>query len=457
MKLRVKVKEFLEGLEPAFAVSAKGTVKDYPQAFMVTIRANKDRIHAIADGGRMSIDNEISNLTCDDLKYSCEKAGHFTVRAADLRATLLSFSLGEEIWVETRINAIPSVANTPTDDESVQSGQEIVLTLVSDAEQFQTIPCLRDGYECRMPQGVTDFMETQKKDDAFQMRRLLFMHAANKVLFAQGYEEAKPHYLYWIIRASQKSVRFAAGSGQRFAVLDIEGPNMTNTKADRNLLIPNEQSAAIIDIISKATYNEEFINFYSDAKHLVIECASFRAAINNYEANLSWPDENRFMERENSVVFTTKTSDWENIVRGMNATYNEDMKKTHDFHYAILDVNFEKNEIVTKTEGAMKSNRKIPILNIKVDSKLEKENHIAISCISNYLAEAIKNVADSECIQIEMVDAKKPLVFRYYADPTGVIEDSKKLTKTNEVFNVSERFTIFFAPRLRKDAASAAN
>lgn len=289
MKFKVKVKEFLEGLEPAFTVATKGVRRDYPLATLVTIVAEKKKITVLADGGRMTISNEISDLTCGDVGfYECLSGGTCTVRTSELRATLSSFSLSDEIMIETRAYA-ENKADKDADaadgddkvvaDAAVESGQELLFTLLSDTEQYQTVPCLRSHIQT--PQAVTDFMETQKPDDAFQMRREIFFYAASKVLFAQGFEEHREKYMYWVIRAEKEQVRFAAGSGARFAILDIDGKDITNVSKQTNLLIPNEQSAALLEIISKAEYNNEQIYFYTSNTHLIIDCASFRAAISN--------------------------------------------------------------------------------------------------------------------------------------------------------------------------------
>lgn len=464
MKFKVKVKQFLEGLEPAFAVSTKGIRRDYALATLVTLIADKNRLHALADGGRMTISNEISNLTYDDLNYECAKSGTCTVRTSELKATLSSFSLSDEIYVEVRKYredkaADPADATAGKSDDAADSGNELVFTLSNDAEQFQTVPCLRDNI--RVPQQVSDFMETQKPDDAFQIRRDIFVYAANKVLFARGFEEHREKYMYWLIRADKSNVRFAAGSGARFAILDIDGKDITNVGQHRDLLIPNEQSAPLIDIIAKAEYNNQIVHFYISKGHLIIDCASFRAAINSYEADIVWPDENQFLDRENVLTFTTKVGDWSNVVRGISATFNDEMKKQHDFHYATLDIVFAKKEIAAKTEGLMKSNRKVPILSTKIDTELEKEGHLVISCVSQYLAEAVKHAAEDEFIQIEMGDAKipigRPILVRYHADSTGSIGDPKTFRRTNEVFGIGERFAVFFSPKKKKAAAGDAN
>lgn len=461
MKFKVKVKEFLEGLEPAFAVATKATRRDYALANLVTIIAEQDKVFALADGGRMTISNEMSKIVYPDLNYECSRGGSCTVRAAELRATLSSFSLSDEITLETRTYTEPADSadadgdggDSQADDGqsgTVASGQELVFTLVSDPEQFQTVPCLREVI--RVPQAVIDHMETKTPHDAFQIRRDIFLYAANKVFFARGFEEHRNEgkYMYWMVRANKDYVRFVAGSGARFAVLDIDGADISNAASATNLIIPNEQTVPLLDIISKVEYNKERMYFYPTKGHLIIDCGSFRASMSGYEADKAWVDENKFLERDNSLVFTTKISDWSNVVRGISATFNEEMKKQHDFHYATLEINFKKKEITAKSDGIMKSNRKVPIINADVSPNLDKDGKMVFSCISQYLSEAVKCAAEDEFVQMELFDSKKPMIVRYHADSTGAVGDPKTFNLTNSTHGINERFAIFFSPTKSK-------
>jgi hypothetical protein len=223
-------------------------------------------------------------------------------------------------------------------------------------------------------------------------------------------------------------------------------------KKEKNLLIPNEQTQPLLEVISKATYNNEYVNFFVSDKFLIIECGSFRASIAAYDSDIKWPNESDFLTRKNSLVFTTKISDWSNVVRGISATYNQDMKKQHDMHYATLDLNIGKKEITAKTEGMMKSSRKISVKDTKViDNDMFKDGKFAFTCISQYIAEAIKNGSEDECIQIEAENARKPIIIRYHADSNGTVGDSSEFARANPVFGIKEKFSIFFAPKKQQD------
>ena len=461
MKFRIKVGEFLNGLEPAFSVATKGTVANFPLIDLVTVEALDGCLNIYACGGRMSIASQVSKNTHEDPRYDCQTEGRFTVRVSHIKSILASFEINHEVWVEMRSYQTDKKDDTDaaSDDSDGEgtgeaqqlTGTEVVVTLVTDEEQFQTIPCFRDYIS--MPQYVLDFFDDKNKTkDAFEVQRDLFVYASNKILFAKGFEEGNEAYTYWVIRAKKNSLRFVAGTGPRFAVLDVDGENISNAKSAKNLLIPNDQTQPLLDVISKASYNNEKIYFYQTDKWLIISCSTFKIAICNYHADVKWPDENIILNRKNSLVFTTKIADWSHAVLGINATWHKDIKQMHDIHYATMDINFKKGELAAKTDGIMRANRKIPIKNNKVDdSDLSKSGNVVFTCVSQYIGEAIKNGAADEYIQVEVASPKSPIIFRYHADSNGDIKSPDVLTRKNEIYDISERFSIFFAATKKQD------
>jgi len=444
MKFKAKVRDFIDGLEPAIIVATKGVVKNWELANIITIIAENKRILVRADGGRMNIENEISEHTCqNDLSYECEEEGACSVKASDIKATLLSFDPDEEVWVEERKFTEDRDDSGDEDDSTSafqDSGKEIVFTQVSDSEQFQTMPCYRRFAD--KPQYVVDFMETQKDNDALKISKDIFVTATNRVFFAKGFEDHREKYQYWMIRARPGSVRFVAGSGGIFAALDLEGDNIIKGNNNFDLLVPIVQTGAILDIMSKVS--DENICFYRSDRHLVIKGSYFLASISNYEAGLKWVDENKFLDRNSPCKLTTKIADWSNVVRGMSATFSQDMKKEHDYHYATLTVDFDKKVILAKTEGQLRSNRKIPIADLQLNG-LESDGKMVISCVSKYFAEAVKNSGNDEHVQIELETPKNALIFRYHAKDT--VDDAGSLSTEQGTSGISERYAVFFAPK----------
>jgi len=450
MKFKVAVKDFSAGLTPAISVATKGVVKESPTAFLVMIVAQKDGILVLANGGRMGIKTHISDLhNCNDLKYKCEEEGSCAVRASELKATLESFNDEDEIWVEIRTYSENKDDADNSEDKllaEVDDGKELVLTLVSDSEEYQTMQTYRDIIET--PQFISDLMETKNSKNSLQVRRDIFVSAAKRVFFARGFENTRETYLYWVISAQPSEIRFATGSGARFAVLDLAGSDLTKGKDTFKILVPNTQTPAIIDVLESS--NDEFIMFFPDDNYLLIKGNSFEAFVSNYESETRWPDVSIFLDKKSPCRFTSKITNWGNVVRGISATLNEEIRKQHDFHYAELDIDFKnENFIQTKTEGVMRSKRKVIVDDMDISSDIKPSGSISVSCVSKYLAEAVKNAVDNDdYVQMEISDNKTPVIIRYHA--SQAVDGGDFWSEINPS-GIRERYTMFFAPRKVKD------
>ncbi len=458
MKFKVKVEDLIESLDPAMEVSTKGVRKDYNLAFLITIVSEKNGLSIYADGGRMAIKTIVNNANNADLGYECETAGVFTLKSQDLKATLDSFNSSDTILIEDRNSDSTVPDATKSDDAPFETnednvlakrdmGREIIFTSVDSPEEFQTIPCFVN--HIGMNQYVYDFVEANRNKN-IKIKRNIFVDAANKIMFARGFEESREKYLYWVARVSRDEIRFVAGSGQRFAVAEIEGKNISNAsvKSDKKddakssfpttILIPNEQSQPIVNILSEVS--DEWVTFYVDKDRLIIESGHVLMSITRYDSSTVWPDESAYLDRDSSCKVITKISDWNNAIKGVSATFNRDLRKINEFHYAQVNVDNKKNTIVCKSDGLMKSNRKINLIDVK------SKGDASFVCLSKYLSEAINHGENDGFVQIETLveDNMKPIIFRYYAGEK--IGDVSNYKKTNEVLGVSEKYSVFFAP-----------
>jgi len=423
MKFKARIRDLAKGLEPAVSVATKGTIKEYENALFLTIIVDSNGLTAIADGGKLSIYADIGNTEFDKLDYEFISEGIATVKAVDIKATLSSFDENALVTIEL------------TGDED--SGRELLCILDSDPDQFQTLPVHND--DIMRDRFIDDFMETVKDEDGLIIRRDIFVSASSRLAFAHGFEEYRPAYLYWVIRAKKGEIRFAAGSGGRFAILDFIGNDLSNVKEDMNLVVPNEQTVVLNDILGKIS-DENFVIHKTD-RHMITKTNNYIAVASNYDPDIEWPSENTFLERENAYKITTRVGDWPNAVKGLAATNNEDVRKNSDYHVANLQVDLKKNVITAKTTGgSMRSQRKIRIEDAESASEY---NDLTLNFLSKYLFEAFKNSVDDEHVQIEIESSDRPVVIRYHAG--AQVGNGEDFLKPNEAFGVQERYSVFFA------------
>jgi len=428
MKFKTRIGGLVTALKPAMIVADKGANKDYPQAFLLTLIAKAQSIETISDGGHMSITNEFNNQLYDKLDYSVVAPGTATVKAADFQQLLSSFSPDDVVTIELR--------EVKGADGSIL-GKEMVVALDSDAEQFQTIPV--SDSECKFQEPTS-----AKKATKITMRRDVFTSYASKIMFAHGFIDQYKEFLYWILRAYDNgSLRFAAGTGKRFAVVELEGANVSDSKKELSIYFPNDQTQTIISVLKELKAQD--IQIESQERYVSISCDQVKISLYSCNPSIQWPNEDRFLKRQSKYSITTKVSNWRNAVKGILATNSDESKEKNKVHSCSLSIDLAKKIIQTKTDSVMKSSRKITIADIATN---ESDNQINLSCPSAYINEIVNKVSDDDFIQIEIEDAVQPVIVRYYAAADGV-KDYLTLKKPNDD-GLQERYSIFFAT-LRND------
>jgi len=420
MKFKSKVSGLVTGLNPIFTVATKGIQKDYPQASLITLKADKNHVEAIADGGHVSASNAITDQMYK-LDYVMLDEGSVTVNSNDLKQILSSFSPEDLVVFELR--------EVKGSDGGV-AGKELAITLDSDTDQFQTLPVHET--DCQFQKPVL------KKSNKMTIRRDVFNEYAGKIMFAHGFELSNKKFLYWVLRHyGNTSYRFVAGSGQRFAVVDLVDKDGAMTTAETSILFPNEQTQTIIGVLGDLTGDD--VQIESHDRFISVSCDNVRMSLYTCDPAVEWPDENRFLSRQNKFCITTKILNWRNAVGGIMATYNADARKKSDIPTCILTLDLAKRIMQAKSDSSMKSVRKITVDDIDTN---EAGPELTFRCNSNYVNEIISKASDEDYIQIEIESPDMPIIIRHYAGQN--VGDPLTFKKPNED-GLSERYSVFFA------------
>lgn len=424
MKFKAQAGGFIKGLKPIFVVATKGVVKDYQQAGLVTLNAFANGVHAIADGGRVSAINDINNSSYN-FDYSCEEDGTVTIRASDFEKTLSSFSPSEMILFE------------------LVNGSEFRMSSVSDPEESQTLPV---ATVCCQFQEIdnSDNDSDEYADDCgnkptkINIRKDIFQTYANKVMFAYGDQEKYKEFAYWVLRAfGSNSLRFVSGTGTLFAVVEVDGNNVSDSNKNIRILFPNDQTSILLNMLKEFPCID--ITIECNRRHICVTCESIKVNIYSCDPGVKWPDENVFLQRNSKFNIVTKAANWKNAIKGILATNSEDLKEENKVHNCILNLDLTKKVINTKTDYALKSSRKVAIEDIGTN---EDAKDIKINCVSRYMSEIVSRANDEEFLQFEIESPNSPVVVRKYAN-SGV-DNYMNLNKPTED-GLKERYTIFFA------------
>jgi len=436
MEFQVKIAGFLSGIKPVFEVATKGAVKEFDGVNKINISAEKDSIELSSFNGRMSIKNKLSDLSLSDLDYKLTTNGTTTVNVKDLLNVLDSFNPTETIVVNL---------NTSTDGKT----KELVFTQKNDKEQFQSLPC----YDAvvSLPQVATKF------EKEIEIDKNIFISSNKKVFFAVGFEQHREQYLYWVLRTDKGKARFVAGSGGRFAILELDGKDIvSNIGKAVDMLFPKESTPILNNVLSyidaeRITIKQSDPSATDGSPYqILISSDDVEVCLVAMNPDIKWINENDFISAVYNTKLITKVSELEYAGKGVVATFSEEMRKEHHPHKATVEVDSTKKYIAVKTNNVMKSLRKVSIIDDK--STVPTQGNFTFNCASVYLNELANYATDKNgYIQIETnkdIDPSnrftKVVVIRYYATDK-VVDKASDLKTTNDALGLSESFTIFFS------------
>jgi hypothetical protein len=425
MKFNVIVEGFIHGVSAAVEAATRGAEKNFSGADKINIKSCVDEIEASAFGGLMSVKTTFSDLVVDSLGYKFEEEGIATVNAKDLMTVLNSFAIDEEVIFELKDGSKDGKAT-----------KELSITMASDTDQFQTLPCYDNSVN--LPAKSDAFSKT------LELNRELLLYGLEKVAFAIGFEGTKQTYLYASLRTAEDNIKFAAGTGTRHIVLDISGKDVVKSTPKESSVLLHKSHIAVFSKILHALKSQtvtikESKDATSSAFQVVIECSPHEIILIGSDPTIKWIDENVILDMDYTTKMVTRIDDWAYAAKGTTATFNDQVKKERRAHKAVIDVDVAKKEIDIKTNEMMRSNRKVPV--VELDTK--ESTLPSFNCVSSYLREIPTVGEEGSYVQMEMIGPKKPVVFHYHANKNVAERDT--IEKKDTATGLTEKMAIFFA------------
>ena len=420
MKFRVKVQGFTNGIIPAAEVAAKSS-KDFISDGKIKIVVEPKEIAVYAFSGIIGIESKLSTTTIDKLDYRFDTPGEVTVSAKDLLAVLSSFAPTESVVIEAKKDG---------------DTQKLFITLERDDEQFQTLPCLDDCVS--LPK------ESAKFENTLTITRDVLMKGISRVSFATGFEKERPRYKYWALKMFKNgTIRFSAGDGGRWAVLDLEGKSIVSSgKGEHSFLIHRDHTPIVMKVLEHSVDANVVLkqSAKNDSYHIVIEAMPHKMILVGLDPTVTSVDEDIFINRAYKHKVVTVLADWKYAALGVSATFNDICRKTNQSHKARIDFDFVKKTMIVKTDYSMSSTRKIPIVDSSVSDGITDSWFICSSAI-------LKEITDcseyGKSVQMEMSDAKEPVIVRLYA--ADKVTDGLTLKNVDDGTGITEKFCIIFA------------
>jgi len=431
MKFSASNKKMIFALKPVVEVATKGTNKEAKNAMRVTVKADKDRLDLIAFGERMAIISRPVQPMINEVDYSFVQDGEITVNGYDLMNVLTSFPKEEKLDF--------------THDETANS---LVVTMVSDSEQLQSMPLYSDAVE--PPRIAAKFQKSS------QVKRILLVEGLGKMIFATTYRKGDMYtkYMYVRTRCENNVVTFTSGDGGRFANFEVAqmagatGAVGANVKDRYDYFFHKDIVPSLCSILKTPPSEDVACNEVviqqaekdgsTTPDEVVITCGYVTLVLVNLEVDIEpeWNKLDKLFKLDNPVIITTKVKDWELPVKGIRATWNEEYQMNHTIHNARIQMIFGDKIIRLEVEGPMKSKRKVPIFSVAKNA----DATFACACNTLYLKEMWEN-----CI------SGADLVFEASYAPSGKapLLVAKDATQSDAPNNVNRTFTALFSSSLK--------
>lgn len=419
MKFKVRAGVFADLLKSSADVANKGIRKDFESFDKLKLSATKEEIKLEIFGGYIGLNYSLSEVEYDSLDYKFEEPGSVVLDVNYLISVLKSFMPDTEIIFQ-----------------SSKNNDEIQITDLNDESETQTLPIYND--QVTLPKLAGEYQKeiTINKD--------IFCSAVNKIFFAVGFSKFQEMFLYWVLRTNgENNCQFASGTGSRFAVFTLEGDGLVATKNKKDaILFPKDQTPVMLSVLSNI--NEEKVTLKQSSgledtpNQIVIECGNINMILVGFNDEIKWVDESTFFKKDKTCKLTTKTLDWEYPMKGIRATYTEDIKRLGEPHDAFVQIEPQNSVMKIATDKKLKAMRKIPVLDIQG----ELEDTFELHCLSQYLAEVANKFEKGYCNQIEFINDKAPIVIHDFADEK--VSDDRPF-RVDPNTGLKEQFSIFFS------------
>jgi DNA polymerase III sliding clamp (beta) subunit (PCNA family) len=428
MKFNVNANILSEALFSCIEVTTKNFNKEFDGAGKITLEAKKEGINAVSHGGAMSVIASISNDNFVDLEYECETEGEVTIDAAELDEAIKSM-LSFNVCVDA-------------------TGSKMIISYMKETgkgthEERQIVAFKNEK--------VNSPVLAKKFDKSVSINREVFVDGISKVQFAVGWAQTQPYYMVEMVEVENDKVRFASGTGARFAVLDVEGKKIIKGVDEKiQYFFPKDSVANVIKVLSHASSLDIDIKYAESSKgknrhpaQMVIDFQDgMKLILLGLDSSVKYPELNNILQFDYPYQISSELSNWKAAVMGAGATYTSEIKAENDIHNTDVTASLENNYFLIETKLRNETERTVDF----GDEVVYKDKDVAdpsFRCGTNYLQEVYHQGGKSG-----------PMTLLFEAAPEADGGKLRPITvkfadKHNEVKETVEKFSMFFATSKR--------
>lgn len=389
MKFTINTEVFAQAVKPVADIALKNTIKvkvdeiskDYRDAKKISIAATPEELIINACGGSAGI--VIRLKKCDG--YIFEESGGITVRAKELQSALKTFPLSDNLIITIEDCYVKI---------TLESNQQIYISVPSNTQHIN-LPQLPDKYK-----QVT-VVDSE-----------CFLKGLQKIKFAPADQEKMYSYKCILFESWKNKIRFSAGTGGRFAVIDYNGNKESISTNKTRLLFSAFNVSNIIRIFKKTSCSTikimscERDNKKCIHKQIVLEADNIVVYISGLDDFRSYPDISKVFNFHYSYQISTSIEAWRYVTEAIAASrhfYKDNIHNTR----AIADLVHGHFDITTNTE--MKMNRRVEfeLGTYVIDPTNDKNHKPWFCCNSDYLREMVMLAGKSDIVDINFDDQTK--------------------------------------------------
>lgn len=425
MNFTINNKTLLMGVDAVSDAVCKGAKKDYRGEGLIEIKPFEDKLQIVADGGFIAMSLDMTKRFDPDIVYSFTSEGNIIVNIKELENALRSFYPSDLLTFEM---------------SDGDMGRVLYIKNAQQEDRFQMVSVMEDVRLGLRP-------KSEKFNASVTVDKDVFIKGMSSISFAFFYRSDNEPTNCFVFDTNVDSATFITGCMAQFAWNSISG-KVVDAKSYSRIIFPWYAMPPILSIFKKLPVsNISISDFYGDVAnekmsqiYIKTEVAVMEIRGKDEKLQNNYPfDIAKYSEKEYDNVFSMRVSDLKMPTKGIVATRDfeiTDRINNEDYHYVIMDFDFESNQVTLATNTKLKSKSKISIGDVKTDGTLGK-----IMFSSKFLSDIVDKCGTSDIINfhkdVDMIAAGE-------TEPYGSIAYVTYNESTNETAGITEKLNTVF-------------
>lgn len=381
MHFIINTKTFLKHVTLAADIAIKNTEKYHSNAGMINISAWPKILQIDAFGGSASITVKVRESD----GYEYEDMGQVCIKAKQLISDLKSFLHQEKL------------------DVYIKDGK-LKLSPPSDIYNYLKIPICSNYMHC--PESPEEYEQELTVD------REYFVKGLKQVQYAPDTEEILYNYMCIFVESYHNTLKFTAGDGSRFAVIEYIGNNKVISSGDAKMFFPNTNTSNIISAFDKADSSTLCIKTSAGnpieniPEQYTLETDNVVVRIYGTEHFIKYPDVDKTVNYNYTYQIPTNFQDWKYVAEAIAASKHSLIENIHN---TKIMTDLEHGHFDIQTNTLMGMNRKVyfePEACVISDSQ-ENSDKPWFRCNAYFLIEMAKKNKKKETIIFNFEDQAK--------------------------------------------------